>query len=525
MFGKTNKSVSETSLETSGTVQIERRRFLQWLTAPAVMAILPDPVWAASVRIAAARLWPSTEYTRITLEASDPIVHQVRVLHQPDRIVLDLENLSFTPELQKLVERANTLQDRYLKAIRFGAPERNYLRMVLDLKEASHPQIFTLKPAGNYRHRLVIDLYPDVPYDPLLAMVEREALKNRVEPPSTSSLSLKRPAEPIDLSEEYGAAKMEDRPIERKVVAKYDDKDELLNLLPRDVWDEPSASQLAKNKSNNAKATSIAKAEQENKKLTQLAKVERNAGLGLQKNSGVLTIAIDPGHGGEDPGAIGQQQTFEKNVTLSIGKRLRTILDSHPNIRTMMTRDDDYFVPLGQRVQKARRVKADLFVSIHADAFSKPSARGSSVFVLSDHGASSAAAKLLAQKENASDLVGGVRPSSVQDASVARLLLDMSQTVTMNDSLKLAQSVLKQMGEVNTLHTSHVEQAGFAVLKAPDIPSILVETAFISNPEEEQKLRDDHHQERIANAITDGIKAYASKHPRLAGAMGKGELS
>lgn len=229
----------------------------------------------------------------------------------------------------------------------------------------------------------------------------------------------------------------------------------------------------------------------------------------------MVTIALDPGHGGEDPGAVGRRGTFEKIVTLAIAKRLKAKIDSEPNMRAMLTRDDDYFVPLGQRVGKARRVQADLFVSIHADAFIRPDARGSSVFVLSEHGASSTAARWLAKKENAADLIGGVN-IGVKDAALARTLLDLSQTATLNDSMKLGKAVLNELGNINDLHKAHIEQAGFAVLKAPDIPSILVETAFISNPEEEKRLTDIKYQNEMAEAILRGIKAYFAKNPPLA---------
>ncbi|MBI4985468.1 MAG: N-acetylmuramoyl-L-alanine amidase [Rhodocyclales bacterium] len=229
----------------------------------------------------------------------------------------------------------------------------------------------------------------------------------------------------------------------------------------------------------------------------------------------LVTIVLDPGHGGEDPGAVGRGGSQEKAVTLSIARRLKARIDAEPNMRSVLTRDDDFFIPLGLRVQKARRVQADLFVSVHADAFMKPTARGSSVFVLSENGASSTAARWLAQRENAADLIGGVN-IGVKDPYLARTLLDLSQTATLNDSLKLANSVLAQIAAINTLHKGQVEQAGFAVLKAPDIPSILVETAFISNPEEEKRLNDEAYQDQMADAILKGIKQYFAKNPPLA---------
>jgi N-acetylmuramoyl-L-alanine amidase len=229
----------------------------------------------------------------------------------------------------------------------------------------------------------------------------------------------------------------------------------------------------------------------------------------------LVTVVLDPGHGGEDPGAVGRGGHFEKNVTLSIARRLKAKIDAEQNMRSMLTRDGDFFIPLQQRVHKARRVQADLFVSVHADAFVKPTARGSSVFVLSENGATSTAARWLAQKENAADLIGGTN-IGVKDQHLARTLFDLSQTATINDSLKLGKDVLGELGRINTLHRGRVEQAGFAVLKAPDIPSILVETAFISNPDEERRLTDDAYQDQMAEAILRGIKSYFAKNPPMA---------
>ncbi|MFP5404557.1 MAG: N-acetylmuramoyl-L-alanine amidase, partial [Gammaproteobacteria bacterium] len=231
--------------------------------------------------------------------------------------------------------------------------------------------------------------------------------------------------------------------------------------------------------------------------------------------SRLITVAIDAGHGGEDPGAVGAAGTYEKHITLSVAKKLKEKLDAQENMRGVLVRDGDYFVPLANRVSKARAVKADLFISIHADAFIKPHARGSSVFALSENGATSAAARWLAKKENDADLIGGIN-IDVKDPFLKRTLIDLSQTATINDSLKLGDAVLQRIGNVNTLHKPHVEQAGFAVLKAPDIPSILIETAFISNPEEEKRLNDPGYQDQLVDAIVDGIKHYFATHPLTA---------
>lgn len=228
-----------------------------------------------------------------------------------------------------------------------------------------------------------------------------------------------------------------------------------------------------------------------------------------------ITIAVDAGHGGEDPGAHGLHGSLEKNVTLAIARRLQKLIDDEPGMHAILTRDGDYFIPLQGRVIKARKAKADLFVSIHADASPSRDARGSSVFALSERGATSVAARWLAKRENESDLIGGV-DLSVKDPYLAKTLLDLSQTASINDSLRLGKDVLHELRTLNPLHSHQVEQAGFAVLKAPDIPSILVETAFISNPDEEKRLDDDAYQEKMAEAIFDGIKIYFSQNPALA---------
>lgn len=226
----------------------------------------------------------------------------------------------------------------------------------------------------------------------------------------------------------------------------------------------------------------------------------------------LATIVIDPGHGGEDPGAIGRRGTQEKEITLLIARRLKALIDAEPDMRAVLTRDGDFYLSLQARVEKARRIRADLFVSIHADAFIKPHARGSSVFALSERRATSEAARWLAKKENDADLVGGVNIDT-KDRHLAQTLLDLSQTATIDHSLRLGGAVLRELGAINTLHKPRVEQASFAVLKAPDVPSILVETAFISNPEEERRLGDRAYQDRMAQAMLAGIKGYLVKHP------------
>ncbi|MEP6942801.1 MAG: N-acetylmuramoyl-L-alanine amidase [Betaproteobacteria bacterium] len=389
---------------------------------PALQWLIPSPLRAAT--IASARLWPAQEYTRLILESAGPVPHTILSIRNPSRLVLDLEDVELTAELEQLARLVHP-GDPYIQAIRIARFKPGVLRVVLDLKTEVNPQLFALLPFGDHGHRVVLDLYSLTPPDPLMALLDRD-----------------------------GAA--------------------------RDADDKaPSRSPGAKSARR------------------------------------PIIIAIDPGHGGEDPGAIGRRGTYEKHVTLAIARRLKTLIDAEPGMRAMLTRDDDYYVALSARVQKARRVQADLFISVHADAFSTPTARGSSVFALSEHGASSAAARWLAQRENEADLIGGVNLDN-REPMLAKTLLDLSQTAQISDSIRVGRSVLEGIGSINALHKGSVEQAGFAVLKAPDIPSILIETAFISNPEEEQMLKSEAHQQRFAQSILNGVKRYFAQNPPLA---------
>ncbi|MEQ1880344.1 MAG: N-acetylmuramoyl-L-alanine amidase [Burkholderiales bacterium] len=398
--------------------------------------LLPLSRAFAGTQVSSARIWPAEEYTRLTLESDAEIVHNVFTIANPRRLVIDLDNVDIGPPLEQLAAKISA-DDPYVSGLRIGRFKPGVIRLVLELKTDVKPQIFSLQPIGTYGHRLVIDVYPMVPLDPILTLLQEK--KN---PPGTPS-------------------------------------------------PKPDAAGLPA-------ITSTPK--------TAPAEVVR-----------LITIAVDAGHGGEDPGARGRGGTYEKHVTLAIARRLKDLIDSEPSMRAVMIRSGDYFVPLGDRVKKAQKTQADLFVSIHADAYIKPHARGSSVFALSERGATSAAAEILAEKENQSDLIGGVNRAN--DPIVNQVIVDLSQTATIHDSLKLAKAVLGELGEVNDLHKAKVEQAGFAVLKAPEIPSILVETAFLTNPEEEKKLKDEKYQEKMAQAILVGIRKYFATNPPLARKM------
>ncbi len=440
----------------------------------------------AALQIASARLWPAQEYTRLILESAAPIEYQLVLLKQPNRVVLDLARVDATPELGKLGSRVQG-SDPYIASIRVGTPSGGFLRVVLDVKSEVNPQVFALKPVAEFGHRLVVDLYPPVPLDPLMALLESESRRGAA---GSTPAPLPLPAE-AKAATQPAESKAATQPVESKAAPPPAEA-----KAPTAPVADAKAPPVAPPAAAPAPPASAAR------KPAQVAAARR------------ITIAIDPGHGGEDPGAVGPRGTYEKHVTLAISRRLKAILDAEPNMRAMLTRDDDYFVPLRARVQKARRVQADLFISIHADAFREPHARGSSVFALSEHGATSAAARWLAQKENESDLIGGVNLDT-KDPVLARTLLDLSQTAQINDSLKVGRQVLQGIATQNTLHKASVEQAGFAVLKAPDIPSILVETAFISNPDEERMLRSERYQQRFAEAIALGVRRYFARNPPL----------
>ena len=405
----------------------------------------------AGIDISSARIWPAPDYTRLTLESKQPIHYNMLTLKNPERLVIDLDDVELNASLNELGSKVGN-DDPYIKSVRVGRFKPGVIRLVLDLKTEAKPQIFSLKPVAEYGNRLVLDVYPAVPIDPLMVLAQ-QAEKKEVDTPPVSA--------PISAVSE---------------------------TKPQPV-------------------ITVAPAQPEKiEKITPNRRTEISART--------LIIAVDAGHGGEDPGAHGRRGTHEKDVTLAIARKLKDLIDETPGMRAVLIRDGDYFIPLGGRVDKARKLNADLFVSIHADAFVKANARGSSVFALSERGATSASARWLAKKENEADLIGGVN-LAVKDPYLARTLLDLSQTAAIDDSMKVAKQVLRELGSINTLHRGFVEQAGFAVLKSPDIPSILVETAFISNPVEESRLSDDNYREKLAHAILNGVKHYFAQNPAL----------
>ena len=423
---------------------ISRRKLLIASTGTLLISLTPIARAAqAGADIVASRIWPATAYTRMTLESTTPIQFKYFQLKNPDRLVIDIQGSATNQFLRELSNKVLPL-DPYIASVRVGQFNPETIRIVMDLKTTVNPQVFTLAPVANFKNRLVVDLYPT-------ATVAIEQEKN----------------DPLmALLQDYSHGKVNSDGTTR----------------PQATVPTPPVKTKPVNNPPTVPGTPN--------------KLNRQP-----------VIMIDPGHGGEDPGAIGPSGLREKDVVLAIGREVKKILDSY-GYKTYMTRNEDIFIPLGVRVAKARKLRADLFISIHADAFTTPSARGTGVYALNPKGATSAAAKYLAQTQNAADSIGGVNYSS--DKNVNNTLFDLTQTATINDSLKLGKDVLNQLAKINNLHKGSVDQANFAVLKAPDIPSILVETAFISNPTEERLLSGSDFRKKVANSIANGIKIYLS---------------
>ncbi|WP_150791388.1 N-acetylmuramoyl-L-alanine amidase [Pandoraea iniqua] len=468
-----------------------RRRALRAGASTLILA-LTGPRFAFANAIVAVRVWPAKDYTRVTLETDNPVKFQQQLMESPNRFVIDLDEVDLSPTLRDLVAKIQP-NDPQIAQVRVGQFKPGVVRMVFDLKAGVKPQSFTLPPVAGYKYRTVFDLYPAVEPDPLMELLAKSGRKAEAlaqQGPGPSSGGTPSSEESEAFFQQYAQRDAGNAAPSRPPTPSSSTRP------PRPAPEKTPP--LAQRNDDDDDGLSIAPPPSRGPKTARL-----------------LTIALDPGHGGEDPGAIGSKGSYEKHVVLQIAKRLRDKIDAQPNMRAMMTRDADFFVPLGVRVQKARRVDADLFMSIHADAFTSPAANGSSVFALSERGATSATARLLEKTQNASDLIGGVNIKT-NDRTVAHALLDMSTTAQIRDSKVFGDALLKQIGGLNRLHSGRVEQASFAVLKAPDIPSVLVETAFISNPDEEQRLNDPAYQEKLANALLTGIKAYFAKNPPLA---------
>ena len=355
----------------------------------------------AQTQLEGVRLWASPDRTRVVFDLSDEPQYSLFTLDSPDRVVIDLKNTKWSASLDSLA-----FKDSGITAIRHGQRKQQHLRLVVDLKIPAKPESFTLRPHGQYGHRLVLDL---------------------------EDKSAQKP-QPIPSSEPVAS---------------------ISTMLPRD-----------------------------------------------------FIIAIDAGHGGEDPGAIGRRhKTHEKEVVLSVAHKLQNLINQQAGMRAYLIRKGDYYVGLRKRIELARKQGADLFISLHADSFKNTKAKGAGVYVLSEGGASSEAARWLAEKENRADLIGGISLDDKGDL-LASVLLDLSQTANQTASEAFGESVLRSLGQVVELHNGSLQRAGFAVLKSPDVPSILVELGFLSNREGEAQLRTNSHQAKLAKALLSGLKNY-----------------
>ncbi len=445
------------------------------------------PQLARGATIVTVRVWPAPEYSRVTIESDGALVAKQQFVPSPPRLAVDIAGITLNPALKELVAKVKA-DDPNIAGIRVGQFAPDVVRLVVDLKHPIKPQVFSLAPVAAYQHRLVFDLYPVQELDPLEALIA-ERLKDPIvaNPPPPTQVN---PADPL------GELIAQQTQNPAKPAAQ--------GPAPGTVATQTIAGSAGSTRAGGT---------------IDLKNEVKTAPVAASTTERLIIIALDPGHGGEDPGAVGPGGTREKDVVLRLAHRLRDRINATSvkgnAMRAYLTRDADFFVPLHIRVQKARRVQADLFVSIHADAFFTPQPQGASVFALSQGGASSSAARWMAAKENKADLIGGLNVKA-KDATVQRALLDMSTTAQINDSLKLGGTLLGEIGRVGKLHKARVEQAAFAVLKAPDIPSVLVEAAFISNPAEEVKLNSDEYQNTLADALMRGIESYFSKNPPLA---------
>ena len=475
---------------------MKRRTVLKQGLQHGLMALLLTRAHIArGASILAVRIWPAPDYSRVTIESDTELKAKPLYISNPPRLAVDIEGIELNPALKELVAKVQA-DDPNIAGIRVGQYAAGIVRLVIDLKQPIAPQVFSLPPVAAYRDRLVFDLYPAVAIDPLAALIKARTQEQR------QAAGAKSPGSNSATEAALGTAKPDPA---------KPDADPLGDLIAQRT--QKSASGAAP-----AVLATVPPAPSTSPSVAATKPAEP-----APVTDRLIIIALDPGHGGEDPGAIGPGGTREKDVVLKLAHRLRDRINattvksgkSTLAMRAFLTRDADFFVPLHVRVQKARRVQADLFVSIHADAFFTPRPQGASVFALSQGGASSSAARWMADKENKADLIGGLNVAA-KDQQVQRALLDMSTTAQINDSLKLGTAMLGEIGRVGKLHKPKVEQASFAVLKAPDIPSVLVEAAFISNPDEEAKLNSDAYQEQLADALLRGIEGYFARNPPLA---------
>lgn len=451
---------------------LSRRTLISTTTGTLALSLLPIRS-AYAAQMIDVRMWPAKEYTRVTLEHDQPIKFKYFLVRSPMpyRLVVDIEGLTLTAKLQKMISDVSP-NDPYIQSVRIGQFSPTVVRLVMDLKNEVRPEVFSLKPVANYKYRLIFDIYPVQSDDPIAGVIAGLNNKKQSGDPLGELLAQNKAPSQATNSSQTAAPK--------------------------------SSKPAQQTRTPEPKAT-------EKKQTKQTTKPQPKTITNKKKD---IVIVVDAGHGGEDPGAVGKRKTYEKHITLSIAKRLERLIKREKGMKVVMTRSSDHFVSLSQRVMIAQKAKAHLFVSIHADAWTKPSAKGSSVYALSERGATSSAARWLAKNQNEADLIGGANFKEV-DRRLQSVLVDMTTSWKINYSLELGHSVLQYLGRVNTLHRRQVEQAGFLVLKAPGIPSILVETAFISNPQEEKKLKTAAYQQKVADAILKGIKAQVKKNDSI----------
>lgn len=428
------------------------------------LALLPSASWARVADLSEARLWLGSQHTRVLFDLSAVTSHKVFILSHPDRLVLDVADARLTKTLPP-----HDFAGSLVTGWRSAPAQGNGMRIVLDLARPATSKSFLMKSEHGYQ--LVVDLFDGHARSVLMASAAPVAAA--ANPPQ-------------QLTERAAIASRKARPVVfQPVVFQHDELSEVRHAAVR------SPRQSAAR--------------------TQRVAAPRPARPAVAVPVVVPVVVIDPGHGGKDPGASGPSGVEEKDVTLAVARKLAWIINQEPGMRALLTRRHDVFLPLRERMQFARRHKADLFVSIHADAYREMDASGSSVFVLSERGASSEAARWLAERENAADLVGGISLDD-KDAMVASALIDMSQSGAIEASMDAASQVLGALRRVGNIHKQQVQFAGFAVLKSPDVPSVLVETAFLTNPDEEDRLQSSAHQYQLAQAIARGIRSYFSKH-------------
>jgi len=426
---------------------------------------LPASVFADPFKVKNIRVAKNDQVTRVVFDTSATPSYKIFTLNNPRRVVIDLTDAKLSTTIDQAVFKSS-----FVEKLRHANRSNNKLRIVLDLNEQIVAKSFVLPSNGDSHHRLVIDL------------------KNS----QTPSTQLANTATPKQV--ERAASK----PTAKIIVAKKANKS-AEKVAPAIIASKPKPEQDI-----------IAKVTTPAAKPAKAKPIQQTTPKATKPKSKTLVIAIDPGHGGKDPGATGYAGTREKDVVLQISQRLVRLINTEKGMRAIMTRDSDEFLTLRGRMKKARDQKADIFISVHADAVDDRRVRGSSVYVLSKNGASSEAARFLAQRENESDVIGGVKLDG-KGKDVQKVLVDLSQAATIDASMKLANSVKKELSTLGKTR-KNVEHAGFAVLKSPDIPSILVETAFISNASEEKKLRSATHQQKLASSVFKGLKQYLNHH-------------